>query len=180
MGQTQYSNTGHHIYSVLVENRFGVLTRIAALFARRGFNIYSLAVSPTADERYSRMTIVVEAEGTPLEQVVKQLHKLIPVIKIAEIGAGEGVERELMLVTIQADAEHRGMVSELAAIFEANVVDVGHDSLTFMMAGTPDQVDAFSDLVKPHGVVEIQRTGRIALPKLSREGAQKLRPVKTA
>ncbi len=179
MGQTHYAKTGHHIYSVLVENRFGVLTRVAALFARRGFNIYSLAVSPTDDERFSRMTIVVDAEGTPLEQVVKQLHKLIPVIKIAEIGSGEGVERELMLVTIQAEAQNRSVVTELAAIFEANVVDVGHDSMTLMMVGTPDQVDAFGDLVRPHGVVEIQRTGRIALPKLSHEAVHKSRAVKT-
>lgn len=180
MGQTQYSNTGHHIYSVLVENRFGVLTRIASLFARRGFNIYSLAVSPTDDERFSKMTIVVDAEETPLEQVVKQLHKLIPVIKIAEIGSGEGVERELMLVTVQADKDNRGFVTELAAIFDARIVDVGYDSLTIMMVGTPDQVDAFGELTQQYGVVEIQRTGRIALPKLSREAPTKLRPVKTA
>jgi acetolactate synthase-1/3 small subunit len=167
MGQTKYKKSGHHIYSVLVENRFGVLTRIASLFARRGFNIYSLAVSPTEDDRFSRMTIVVDAEGTPLEQVVKQLHKLIPVIKISEIGAGDGVEREMILVTVEADAEKRGFVTELVSIFEAQIVDVGHDSLTVMMTGTPDQVDAFAELVKPHGVVEIQRTGRIALPKLS-------------
>ena len=180
MGQTQYSNSGHHIYTVLVENKFGVLTRIAALFARRGFNIYSLAVSPTDDENYSRMTIVVDAEGTPLEQVVKQLHKLIPVIKISEMGDGQGVERELMLVTIEADADNRGMVTELAAIFEASVVDVGFDSITLMMAGTPEQVDAFGDLVKPHGVVAVQRTGRIALPKLIREAPAKLKSVKSA
>jgi acetolactate synthase-1/3 small subunit len=180
MGQTSYSSTGHHIYSVLVENRFGVLTRIASLFARRGFNIYSLAVSPTEDERFSKMTIVVDAAETPLEQVVKQLHKLIPVLKIAEIGAGEGVERELMLVTVEADATQRGFVTELVAIFDAQIVDVGNDSLTIMMTGTPDQVDAFGELLQPHGVVEIQRTGRIALPKLSREATTKLKPVKTA
>jgi len=175
MGQVNYNKTGHHIYSVLVENRFGVLTRIASLFARRGFNIYSLAVSPTDDDRFSRMTIVVDAEKTHLEQVVKQLHKQIPVIKIAEIGSGEGVERELMLVTVKADATNRGYVTELAAIFEANVIDVGFDSLTFMMRGTPDQVDAFSELVKQHGVVEIQRTGRIALPKLSQHLSSKVK-----
>ena len=180
MGQTNYSHSGHHIYSVLVENRFGVLTRVAGLFARRGFNIYSLAVSPTEDENFSRMTIVVEADRTPLEQVVKQLHKLIPVIKISEIGNGQGIERELMLVTIEADADNRGLVTELAAIFEANIVDVGHDTLTMEMSGTPDQVDAFEDLVRPHGVVAVQRTGRIALPKLVREVPAKLRPSKSA
>lgn len=167
MATSHYSKTGHHIYSVLVENRFGVLARISSLFARRGFNIYSLAVSPTEDEHFSRMTIVVDAEETPLEQVVKQLHKLIPVIKIAEIGSGEGVERELILATVHADAAGRAIVTELASIFEASVVDVGHDAMTLMMTGTPEQVDAFRDLVTPHGIVEVQRTGRIALPKLS-------------
>lgn len=179
MAQHTYAKTGHHIYSVLVENRFGVLTRVASLFARRGFNIYSLAVSPTEDARFSRMTIVVDAEETPLEQVVKQLHKLIPVIKISEIGVGEGVEREMMLVQVKAGAEKRGEITELTSIFEANIVDVGYDSMTIMMTGTPDQVDAFAELLGPHGVVEIQRTGRIALPKLSREAPNK-RPVKTA
>ncbi len=180
MAQVNYSKDGHHIYSVLVENRFGVLTRVASLFARRGFNIYSLAVSPTEDERYSKMTIVVDAQSTPLEQVVKQLHKLIPVIKIAEIGNGDGVEREMMLVTVNADKENRGYVTELASIFDARIVDVGYDSIMMMMVGTPDQVDAFGELAKQYGVVEMQRTGRIALPKLSREEPAKLKSVKSA
>src|SRR6478735_10046431 len=109
----------HHILSVLVENKFGVLSRVAGLFARRGFNIVSLAVSPTEDERFSRMTIVVDADSSPVEQIVKQLNKLIPVIKITELAPDQGVERELMLVTVRAGSEARPHVTDLTAIFEA-------------------------------------------------------------
>ena len=168
----------HHILAVLVENRFGVLTRIAGLFARRGFNIVSLAVSPTEDERFSRMTIVVDAESAPLEQVTKQLHKLIPVIKVVELAPAEAVERELMLVTVKATAEARSQITELAAIFEARIEDVGYDALTIQVAGRPDKLDAMSDLLAPFGIVELQRTGRIALPKLARRPAR-LRAVKS-
>jgi acetolactate synthase-1/3 small subunit len=167
----------HHILSVLVENRFGVLTRVAGLFARRGFNIVSLAVSPTEDERFSRMTIVVDAEGTPLEQVTKQLNKLIPVIKIVELTPNEAVERELMLVTVKATAEARSQITELAAIFEAKIEDVGYEALTILVAGTPAKLDAMTDLLSPFGLVELQRTGRIALPALARRPAR-LRAVK--
>jgi len=168
----------HHILSVLVENKFGVLSRVAGLFSRRGYNIASLAVSPTEDERFSRMTIVVDGETAPIEQVTKQLNKLIPVIKITELADSEAVERELMLVTVKASAEFRSQVTELAAIFEAKIVDVGYEALTLMAAGTPDKLDAMSDLLKPYGITELQRTGRIALAKLDREpGARKLRAV---
>ncbi|MFN8035299.1 MAG: acetolactate synthase small subunit [Acidimicrobiia bacterium] len=167
----------HHIFGVLVENKFGVLSRVAGLFSRRGFNIFSLAVSPTEDERFSRMTIVVDAESAPLEQVTKQLNKLIPVIKIAEVAPGEGIERELMLVTVKATAEFRSQVTELAAIFDAKIVDVGFDALTLTVTGPPDTLDTLLDLLRPYGIVESQRTGRIALPKLQRQ-APKLRSVK--
>jgi acetolactate synthase I/III small subunit len=173
-------NSGlHHILTVTVENKPGVLSRVAGLFSRRGFNIVSLAVSPTDDERFSRMTIVVDAESAPLEQVVKQLNKVVPVIKITEVAPTEGVERELMLVTVRATADARSQVTELTAIFEAKIVDVGYDAMTIMVAGEPDALDAFSDLVKPFGIVELQRTGRIALAKLSRQQTR-LRAVKTA
>jgi acetolactate synthase-1/3 small subunit len=162
----------HHILSVLVENKFGVLSRIAGLFARRGFNIVSLAVSPTEDERYSRMTIVVDAESAPLEQVTKQLNKLIPVIKIAELSPIDAVERELMLVTVKATAEARSQITELASIFEARIDDVGFDAITIMVGGRPDKLDAMTDLLAPFGIVELQRTGRIALPKLARRPAR--------
>jgi acetolactate synthase-1/3 small subunit len=169
----------HHILSVLVENKFGVLSRVAGLFSRRGYNIFSLAVSPTEDEQLSRMTIVVDAESAPLEQITKQLNKVIPVIKITELSPDEAVERELMLATVKAGAETRSQVTELAAIFEAKIVDVGFDALTIMVTGEPDALDAFSDLVKPFGIVEIQRTGRIALPRVARQPTR-LRAVKTA
>ena len=172
-------NARHHILSVLVENKAGVLTRVAALFSRRAFNIVSLAVSPTEDERFSRMTIVVDADASPLEQIVKQLNKLIPVIKISEIAHDEGVEREMMLLTVKAPAESRSQVTELSSIFDAKIVDVGYEALTMMVVGAPDKLDAFSDLIRPFGIVEMQRTGRIAMPKLARQPT-KLRAVKTA
>jgi acetolactate synthase-1/3 small subunit len=167
----------HHILSVLVENKFGVLSRVAGLFSRRGYNIFSLAVSPTEDERLSRMTIVVDAESAPLEQVTKQLNKVVPVIKITELAPDEAVERELMLITVKGTAEARSQVTELAAIFEAKIVDVGYEAMTLMVSGTPDKLDAISDLLAPFGIVESQRTGRIALPKLARQPT-KLRAVK--
>lgn len=169
----------HHILTVTVENKPGVLSRVAGLFSRRAFNIVSLAVSPTDDERFSRMTIVVDAESAPLEQVVKQLNKLIPVIKITEIAPGDGVERELMMVTVQATAELRTQVTELASIFDGKIVDVGFDALTIMVAGEAEKLDAFSDLAKPFGIVELQRTGRIALARVARQPAR-LRAVKAA
>jgi acetolactate synthase I/III small subunit len=158
----------HHIFSILVENKFGVLTRISGLFSRRGFNIVSLAVSPTEDERFSRMTIVVDAESAPLEQVTKQLNKLIPVIKVAELHPSDAVERELMIVTVKGSAETRSQITELASIFEARIEDVGFDAITIQVAGRPDKLDAMTDLLQPYGIVELQRTGRVALPKLER------------
>ncbi len=167
----------HHILSVLVENRFGVLTRVSSLFSRRGYNIYSLAVSPTEDERYSRMTIVVDGDADLVEQITKQLNKLIPVIKINELADADAVERELMLVTIKGGADARSQITELASIFEAKILDVGYEAITVMVAGQPDKLDAMTDLLTPFGIVELQRTGRIALPKLSRQPS-KLRVVK--
>ena len=169
----------HHILTVTVENKPGVLSRVAGLFSRRAFNIFSLAVSPTDDERFSRMTVVVDAETAPLEQVVKQLNKLIPVIKITEIAPGDGVERELMMVTVSATAELRTQVTELASIFDGKIVDVGFEALTIMVAGESDKLDAFSDLAKPFGIVELQRTGRIALARVARQPVR-LRAVKAA
>jgi acetolactate synthase-1/3 small subunit len=169
----------HHILTVTVENKPGVLSRVAGLFSRRAFNIFSLAVSPTDDERFSRMTVVVDAETAPLEQVVKQLNKLIPVIKITEIAPGDGVERELMMMTVNATAEVRTQVTELASIFDGKIVDVGFEALTIMVAGESDKLDAFSDLAKPFGIVELQRTGRIALARVARQPTR-LRAVKTA
>ena len=158
----------HHILSVLVENKAGVLSRVAGLFSRRGFNIFSLAVSPTDDERFSRMTIVVDAESAPIEQVTRQLDKLINVVEINELPEGEAVERELMLACVCVNAEFRGQVTELASIFEAKILDVGPDALTLMASGPPDTIDALEELLRPFGIAELQRTGRIALPKIRR------------
>jgi acetolactate synthase-1/3 small subunit len=169
----------HHTLSVLVENKAGVLMRVAGLFARRGFNIYSLAVAPTDDERFSRITIVVDVEATPLEQVTKQLFKLIPVVKISELDPSTAVERELMLATIKAEPAARGQVIELVNVFEGTIVDVGHDEITVMLAGRPDKLDDFEDLMRTYEIVELQRTGRVALPKLERQ-APRLRSVKGA
>jgi acetolactate synthase I/III small subunit len=158
----------HHLLSVLVENRPGVLTRVAGLFARRGFNIVSLAVAPTEDERFSRITIVVDAESAPLEQVVKQLDKLINVVRIDELAPGTAVERELLLATISAPPDLRGQVIELVAVFEGRVVSVGYDELTVSLEGSPDKLDDFEELIGNYGIVALQRTGRVALPKLAR------------
>ncbi len=159
----------HHILSVLVENKSGVLARVAGLFARRGYNIFSLAVAPTDDPRFSRITVVVDVESAPLEQITKQLFKLISVVKITELHPDEAVERELMLLTIKAEGATRGQVIELVQVFEGKIVDVGHDELTVMLAGSPQKLDDFEELMRPYGINELQRTGRVALPKLERQ-----------
>ena len=159
----------HHVLSVLVQNRPGVLARVSGLFARRGYNIYSLAVAPTDDAEYSRITIVVDISATPLEQIVKQLFKLIDVVRITELDPRKSVERELMLATVRIDGEHRGQIVELANIFEAKVLAVGSDAISLSMDGTPEKLDDFEELLKGYGIVESQRTGRVALPKLERE-----------
>ena len=166
----------HHILSVLVENKAGVLARVAGLFSRRGFNIYSLAVAPTDDPRFSRITIVVDVESKPLEQVTKQLFKLINVVKISELDPAASAERELVLATVQAEAAARGQVIELVQVFEGKIVDVGHDALTVMLAGPPSKIDDFEEIIRGYGIVELQRTGRVALAKLERQ-APRLRSV---
>jgi acetolactate synthase-1/3 small subunit len=159
----------HHILSVLVENKAGVLARVASLFARRGYNIYSLAVAPTEDERFSRLTIVVDVESAPLEQIVKQLFKLINVVKISELDPRSAVERELLLATLRAPAELRSQVVELVQIFEGKILAVGPDAITVSLEGHPDKCDDFEELLRAYGIVELQRTGRVALPKLIRD-----------
>ena len=166
----------HHTTSILVENKAGVLTRVAGLFSRRCFNIYSLAVAPTDDERFSRITIVVDVESTPLEQVTKQLFKLINVVKISELDPLDAVEREMMLITVQAEAGTRGQVIELVQVFEGRIVDVGLEQITVVLAGPPNKLDDFEDLMRVYGITALQRTGRVALPKLERQ-APRLRSV---
>ncbi len=169
MSESEYK---HHILSVLVENKSGVLARVAGLFARRGYNIFSLAVAPTEDERFSRLTIVVDVESAPLEQMVKQLFKLIHVVKITELDPRESVERELLLATVSATPEIRGQIIELVQVFEGRILAVGPDQLTVSLEGRPSKVDDFEELLRPYGIVELQRTGRVALPKLERAAAR--------
>ncbi len=167
-----------HTISVLVQNRPGALARISGLFARRGYNIDSLAVGKTDDAGVSRMTIVVSVEGKSLEQVTKQLHKLVNVLRIAELPHDASVERELALIKVGADAGRRAEVLEIVEIFRAKVVDVDAEALTVEATGTPDKVAALEELLRPYGIVEMARTGTVALGR-GAEGlkAPKLRPV---
>ena len=154
-----------HTISVLVEDKPGVLTRVAGLFAARGFNIDSLAVGATETSGISRMTIVIDVEQKPLEQVTKQLNKLINVIKILEHDPGSAVERELMLVKVRAGGETRQRVMEIATVFRVNVVDVTHSTITLEATGKPEKLEALLELLDDFGVVELTRTGRIALSR---------------
>ena len=160
--------TSTHTISVLVENTSGVLARVSGLFARRGFNIDSLAVGETEDPSISRMTIVVTVDGRPLEQVTKQLHKLINVLRIAELPHETSVERELALIKVGADAGRRAEVLEIVEIFRAKVIDVDQDSLVVEASGTSDKLTALEELLKPYTIIEMARTGRIALGRGAR------------
>ena len=156
----------HHILTVLVENKAGVLARVAGLFSRRGYNIFSLAVAPTEDDRFSRITIVVDVESAPLEQVVNQLDKLVNVVAISELAAASAVQRELLLATVAAAPAERSQVIQLVGVFGGEVVDVGADRLTVMLAGQPEKLDGFEGLLDTYEVLDLQRTGRVALPKI--------------
>jgi acetolactate synthase I/III small subunit len=164
-GQTP---VGHHILSVLVENKAGVLSRVAGLFSRRGFNIYSLAVAPSDDdERFSRITIVVDAEQAPLDQVVGQLDKLINVVEIRTLGTHEATERELLLATVRVSDEDHGLLLEQVALAGAAIIDFAAESVTVSLSGTPAAVGDFEAVLARHYPWrEIQRTGRVALPRL--------------
>ncbi len=169
----------HHLISVLVENKAGVLARVAGLFARRGFNIISLAVAPTEDARLSRITIAVDADSAPLEQVTKQLFKLINVVKITELDPHGAVERELLLTTVEAPASVRSQIIELVDVFEGRILNVGHDRLTISLDGHPEKLDDFEELLRPYGIAELARTGRVALPKIDNANVR-LKPVRAS
>ncbi len=154
-----------HTLSVLVENKPGVLTRVAGLFARRGFNIDSLVVAETENHRVSRMTITVDEQDQPVEQVTKQLHKLINVLKITALDPAGSVERELLLMKVKADASNRSAIMQFVEIFRAKIVDVSSEVLIIEMTGARDKVSAFMDLMAPFGVVESMRTGRMAMSR---------------
>ena len=162
-----------HTLSVLVENRPGVLTRVAGLFARRGFNIHSLAVGPTEHPDVSRMTLVVDVEDLPLEQVTKQLNKLISVIKIVELENAASVQRELLLVKVRADMQTRSHVLEAVQLFRAKVVDVAPDALTIEVTGNPDKLEAFLWVLEPFGIRELVQSGLVAIGRGSRSIADR-------
>ncbi|GAA4658150.1 MULTISPECIES: acetolactate synthase small subunit [Amycolatopsis] len=157
-----------HTLSVLVENVPGVLARVAGLFSRRGFNIESLAVGPTENPEVSRMTIVVAVEELPLEQVTKQLNKLINVIKIVELEPAASVQRELLLVKVRADATVRSQVLETVQLFRAKVVDVSPEALTIEATGTGDKLSALLRMLEPYGVREIVQSGMVAVGRGAR------------
>ncbi|GAA1998341.1 acetolactate synthase small subunit [Nakamurella flavida] len=152
-----------HTLSVLVENKPGVLARVSSLFSRRGFNIDSLAVGPTENPEVSRMTIVVAVEALPLEQVTKQLNKLINVLKIVELSSDAAVQRELVLIKLRADPHSRGQIISIVEMFRAHIVDVAPDSLTVEVTGTSDKLEALTRLLEPYGVREIVQSGMVAL-----------------
>ena len=167
-----------HTLSVLVENKPGVLARVAGLFSRRGFNIESLAVGPTEHSEVSRMTIVVTVEESPLEQVTKQLNKLVEVIKIVELDGAQSVARELLLVKVKADAATRGQVLEVVQLFRAKVVDVATDAVTIQVVGNADKLADFLRVVEPFGVRELVQSGMVAIGRGSRSITERtLRPV---
>jgi acetolactate synthase I/III small subunit len=151
-----------HILSILVENKPGVLTRIAGLFARRGFNIDTLAVGPTDDPTLSRITLTLDGAMHPIDQVTKQLHKLINVIKIRDLEPTETVARELALFKIAADGASRGEVMQMVEIFRGRIIDVSKRSVIVEVTGSWDKIEAFERMVRPFGLIEMARTGEIA------------------
>ena len=155
-----------HIITVDVENKPGVLARVSSMFARRGFNIHSLTVGPTAEDHMSRMTVVVD--GPEMEQIIKQLRKMINTVKVAELAPGEGVEREVVLVRVSSTAAQRGELLDTASIFDAKAADVGSSSITFELSDSPERINHFLTLLAPYGVMELVKSGRIAIRKDTR------------
>jgi acetolactate synthase I/III small subunit len=154
-----------HILSLLVENKPGVLARIAGLFSRRGFNIDTLAVGPTEDPNTSRITMTVDGALHPIDQVTKQLHKLVNVIKIRDMEPEQTIAREMALFKVQASVESRGEIMQFAEIFRADVIDVSRRTLTIEVTGDTGKIDAFERMVRPHGLVEMARTGEVAISR---------------
>ena len=169
-GPETHTPVRHHILSVLVENKAGVLARIAGLFARRGFNIYSLAVAPAeSHERFSRVTIVVDAESAPLEQIVGQLDKLVNVVAISDLAPKDAVERELLLATIMTNVANRTELLDILGHAGAAIIDVDPGAVTVMLAGTPQACNDLEKALESFSAVELHRTGRVALPRLGQE-----------
>ncbi|HEY2935992.1 MAG TPA: acetolactate synthase small subunit [Gaiellaceae bacterium] len=156
-----------HTLSVLVENRPGALARVSNMFARRGYNIESLAVGPTERPDVSRITLRVDCSVHSLEQIVKQMHKLVNVLRVNELEAETAVERELALIKVSAPPDKRAELLALADVFNARVADLGPDAIVFEVVGPPEELDSFQELVRPHGLKELVRTGRIGLARAS-------------
>jgi len=154
-----------HTISVLVENKFGVLTRVAGLFSGRGYNIDSLNVAPTHDPKTSRMTIVTRGDESTIDQIIKQLNKLIDVLEVRDFREGEYVDRELVLVKVGVDSKSRAEIMQISDIFRAKIVDVQPKTLTIEITGDESKIEKFIDLMKTFGIIELTRTGRIALPR---------------
>jgi acetolactate synthase-1/3 small subunit len=157
-----------HTLSVLVENKPGALTRVTSMFARRGYNIESLAVGPTERDDVSLITLRVDCAQHSLEQIEKQMHKLVNVLRVQELAPGESVERELALLKVAAPASKRTELMALADVFGARVADLGPDAIVFELTGSPEELDSFQELVRPHGLQELVRTGRIGLTRATR------------
>ena len=164
----------YHVLSLLVEDKPGLLTRVAGLFARRGFNISSLAVGTTEVEGLSRITVVVQVSGLPLEQITKQLNKLINVLKIVELDSSQAVEREHMLVKVRVDNSTRSQVLEAVNLFRARVVDVAPDSLVIEVTGDTPQVEAFLRVLDPYGIKEIAQSGLLAIGRGSKSISERV------
>jgi acetolactate synthase-1/3 small subunit len=154
-----------HTISVLVENRFGVLARVAGLFSSRGYNIQSLSVGETEDPTTSRMTIVVTGDDSILEQINKQLNKLVDVIKILDLTEEECIERELMLIQVSATSKNRSEIMEITNVFRAKIVDISHNTLTIEIAGSGAKVEALLELLRPFGIKEMVRTGKTVMKR---------------
>lgn len=154
-----------HVLSILVQNEPGVLARISGLFARRGYNINTLAVGPTDDDKISRITLTIDGAEHPIDQVTKQLHKLVHVLKIRDLEPHDTVARELALFKIDADAHTRSELTQLADIFHGRVVDVARKSVTIEVTGSDEKIEAFESLVRPFGLIEMVRTGEIAVQR---------------
>jgi len=164
----------YHVLSLLVEDKPGLLTRVAGLFARRGFNIRSLAVGTTEVEGLSRITVVVEVEGLPLEQITKQLNKLINVLKIVELDPSSSVQREHLLVKVRVDNSTRSQILEAATLFRARVVDVATDALVIEVTGDTAKVEALLRVLEPYGVKEIAQSGLLAIGRGSKSISERV------
>lgn len=154
-----------HVLSLLVENKPGVLARIAGLFSRRGFNIDTLAVGPTEDPNVSRITLTVDGAVHPIDQVTKQLHKLVNVIKIRDMEPEQTIVREMAVFKVQASVENRAEIMEFAEIFRAKIIEVSRRTMTVEVTGTAKKIDAFERMIRPHGLIEMARTGEVAIAR---------------